>query len=147
MEKLQVIIDNIEEPKGDYPVWGRIYIKCEETTFPSEVWYDAASSILTMWLQNAGKLILQASNYECFCFMDGDYSIRVSSIDGVSACADFITPSGQTYSINDIDLRYFCRQLLSAAAKVEQNSPTAPVLEELVYEAQKAREALRRTRG
>lgn len=118
MEKMKLIVGNFEHTSSPIPIWSEIYVQMEDIAFPCQQWYDATTSILTMWINAVSKLMTGVEHSITLDFMDGDYFIRLEMYDNKQTVASFYGPNSQLVLHNTIDLLYWGRQLLSAVGKV-----------------------------
>ncbi len=80
-----------------YSLWGEIYVEVDGRCFPGEEWYDIASSILDMWLQNLIEL-LRGKKRQRLYFMDGPYWMDAALHGDV--CELSFSKENVTYSVS-----------------------------------------------
>lgn len=146
MTKIQIIVCNFDHPTDCFPLWSNLCIKCDDYYFPSSNWNDAMSSILTMWAEQINRLLLGSSTQAVLSFMDGDYSISLTSSSRVGAYADFLHPQGSMKINGIIDLVYLARQILAAVEKAKTHCAkhrNEQTIRELIFAADKLRATLK----
>lgn len=134
-ERLKIVIDQIEPYRDRYALWSMLFIQIGEICFPAKNWRDATSSVLAIWLANGNALLSGTAESALLPFMDGDYALLLKG-----SCVQCLGPRGTVILTQEIDLRYFCRQLLSAVGKIKKqysDHTDAPQIRELTTLANK----------
>lgn len=117
MNKIHICIDDYENYREKFALWSTFCIITNGSYFPSEGWYDATSSILSMWTENMSNYIAGSIDKVELFFMDGDFSIQIVKESDFSSTAILTDPSGICKKIEHLDVVHFCRQLLSACGR------------------------------
>ena len=120
MDKLQVIVDRFEDSNGPSAIWSILCVSIGNRHFPDKAWYDATSSVLTMWLSQAKLLVQGSSLEETLYFMDGDYRLLLRTANQRAAKLCWIAGKSVVFC-GEVDLLYFARQLLAAVGKMQQH--------------------------
>lgn len=70
-----------------------------------------------MWMDNIDSLICKRQDVVYLYFMDGDYAVRLTMMNG-GANAECLSPKGTVFTEGDIDILHLGRQLISAVGKL-----------------------------
>lgn len=145
MEKMQLIVRDFEKRCDSIEPWSVIYVDINNTSFPSNQWWDCSLSIIAVWANNLQRLLYGSISHCTLYFMDGDYSINLSSIEPGKVVASFLD-SDQRVSIQEtINLVYFARQLLAAIGKIKDHyscNIDLNVIQNLLSTAKNLKEAI-----
>ena len=120
MNKMRLVISEIEQYRRPFPVWSVIYVILSDKTFPDDTWWDASSSLLTYWSLSLIRLLCNSQTTCDLPFMDGDYEIRLTKLDEKKANAVFLASDEKIILSEEIDLLFFVRQILRAIEKIKQ---------------------------
>lgn len=147
MQKLQIVVEGFEDVNDNFPIWCKIYVRSNDFVFPDEEWYDATTSILSMWSANITRLLLKSSDCVLLNFLDGDYAIHLTSLDNFYARASFHNTKGVARNNDQVDVVYLARQILAAAEKIKhyyRNETNHPFIDELTAQTDNLRSAIRK---
>lgn len=74
MDLFRIITDHTRDQWDSLgTVYGTIYLKYGEVSFPNSDWEDFVLPILNMWLESLFRLITVPKKKQIFYFMDGDF--------------------------------------------------------------------------
>ena len=142
MEKMMIHVSEFDNYNNTFSLWSKIYVQINGEYFPDDQWWDATSSVLEMWTCNINRLISGCINTCLLNFMDGDYTIKLTSNAKGEALAECIGPHETVVLSEVIDLYYFSRQILAAVEKLKvfyADYPNAKVIQHLALEGDKLR--------
>lgn len=98
---------------ADFPIWGTIYVECDDFHFPVEEWHDAVSSLFDMWLSE----IIQYVNTGCdrceLDFMDGPFVICLNRLPKDYVCVSLIERPGKVHRKFSVLLEVLVKELLN----------------------------------
>ena len=146
--RIRIVLDDIETCQSKFPLWSILYVQVEDISFPDQQWFDATTSVLSLWFPRIASLLVGSTDWVQLPFMDGDYSIELKLLKPGCVFAQFVRPKHQIVWEGEADLRYFAKQLLSAEGKMrvffadKQNNPQ---IEELDILAEFLRTVVRKT--
>lgn len=149
MSRLRVIVDRFEDSNGQYAIWSILCVSVENRYFPDKEWYDATSSVLTMWLGQVRLLLQGSSSKETLYFMDGDYSLLLQTANQRVAKLCWVAGESVVFC-GEVDLLYFARQLLAAVGKMQQhfwNKKEIQPIQEISQEADQLRKEIKKQRA
>lgn len=122
MEVMILHLEDIEFDSGTFAkrfaVWGNIYVTIGDRCFPDNVWFDAASSMLEMWIPALTSFSRgHTSTCEVF-FMDGPLIIRFTHQNDGQITAECIQDKISVVSETRIDFSAFLNSLFACAKMV-----------------------------
>ena len=148
MKKVQIIIDEIENNPGSFGIWSIIYLQMDSVCFPDDRWWDASSSVLSMWANCLCGFLCGSADKTELLFMDGSYGMVLKN-NGKHEAAATLTKSDKAASGEfSMDVLYFVRQVLAASEKIIKSYTAAgqvlPV-QELIRSCEKLRMVYKNT--
>ena len=120
MKKIQVLVDSFEPFRERFPIWSKICIKVDDLCFPDKAWIDATSSILVIWIDNLIKVLNGSTNTVDLFFLDADCSMKIVSTSLHKVCMFLYSSGERIATLEEVDMLYFTRQVLSASSKFMQ---------------------------
>lgn len=114
MDTFELKLENLEfqETCANYSsVYGTFYARVNGNGFPEDGWYDAASSMLEMWLDEILEFTNNSSEAFLY-FMNGPYLLRLTKLNNDKITISCISDHRIEQARVVVDLYEFIRNLL-----------------------------------
>lgn len=119
LAKVKIIVNEMEPYREKYALWSILFVQVDDVCFPSQQWNDATSAVLSVWVQEMIRLITGVTDQVRLPFMDGDFEVVLNRLEQENISSKFIKSESIVMWEDNLDIRYFARQLLSATSKLE----------------------------
>ena len=92
MTDIQLIVepDSLTKTRTESPVWGEVYFRGGQFSFPTSGWTDIAVGLCLYWIETLREIQTGNTEHGTVHFMDGPYKVRLRRVAGDSVHVEMI---------------------------------------------------------